>query len=223
MRALVLTPNRNHNRSDYTGAFAPESKRFCELWDIPHARYAIDIGPSYSLRRKETFRCIEDAVTRQDGELELLAVFCHGWVNGLQVGWLRQNLREVAAFLSDYVTPDVRIPLYCCLAGGTDTRGVGGDGGFADRLRDALCERGITECQVDAHTTSGHTTWNPYVLRFSGEGSPTGGQGGHWLVAPKGKLWRPWVQRLKTTDLRLRFPWMTVAEIHEELSAALVA
>jgi hypothetical protein len=50
-------------------------------------------------------------------------------------------------------------------------------------------------------------------------GSRVGGSGGFWIVEPKSELWKPWVKALKTTDLRFRFPAMTVAEIHSELIA----
>ena len=92
--------------------------------------------------------------------------------------------------------------------------GPGGDGGFADALRDALSERGVTG-HVDAHVTTGHTTRNPHVRRFYCDGAAAG-TGGDWLVAPGSPKWRRWVTALKG-DMRFRFPWLTPAEIDAAL------
>jgi hypothetical protein len=114
------------------------------------------------------------------------------------------------------------VALYCCSTGAASSADAyaefGGDGGFADRLRDALCVAGGVHCTVDAHTTAGHTTMNPYVRRFEGRGSRVGGVGGFDLVSPKsGDLWRRWRRALRETSLRYRFPVMSVAEIHDWL------
>jgi hypothetical protein len=80
-----------------------------------------------------------------------------------------------------------------------------------------LCEAGKVHCSVVAHVNAGHATHNPRVRRFEGRGSPMGGTGGSWIVAPGSKLWKPWVRALQKTDLRLRFPLMSIGEIHREL------
>lgn len=219
MRAVVLLPNQNHVRNDYGGAFRPEAQAFARLHTVPpHAVYQIDISRDYAQRRAQSLECIRSARARYGAPIECVALFCHGWKNGVQIGWLRAHAREVARVLAETCARDVRVPLYCCLTGASIVRGaIGGDGGFADTLRDELCKAGVVDCVVDAHDRKGHTTRNPYVVRFRGQGSPTGGQGGAWIVAPKTDLFRVWDHKIETTDLRFRFPFLSTAQIHAEV------
>jgi len=48
-------------------------------------------------------------------------------------------------------------------------------------------------------------------------GSTVGGVGGYYPVAPGSKLWPKWRKELRETDMRFRFPFMLVEEIHAEL------
>jgi len=73
------------------------------------------------------------------------------------------------------------------------------------------------------HTTVAHTTKNPMVLFMDGMGVPDGGVGGYPPVSPKSINWAAWKKALQTTDLRYRMPYMSPAEIHDELSNPLVA
>lgn len=208
MTILALTGDRNHRRVDYTGAFRPESRAFAQHHGA--VIRAIDLSLSEIGRRKAVYAAI-DAV-----KPTALAIFCHGYVSGLQLGVRRVHARELAARLSAHGCS--RVVLYACSTGGGP--GYEGDGGFADRLRDELCRAGERECVVDAHDRAGHTTRLPYVRRFEGRGSPVGGTGGSWLVEPRSQLWRPWVLALRDTDLRFRFPLLTIAEVHLELLKA---
>jgi len=154
-----------------------------------------------------------------------VAVFCHGWSTGLQLV-PRQSVAEFAAAIRRHeLAPGCIVTLYACSAG-SDTlastsemsgAGPGGDGGFADRLRDALCAAGDVHCRVDAHSTPGHLARNPYVRRFEGGGSASGGIGGQWLVTPKSAHWAAWRKAL-AGDLRWEFPHLTAAEIHARLA-----
>lgn len=214
MRALVFTPDRNTGeKKDFTGAFRPEARAFVALHAIPLVRVCeVDIS-----QRAEDQRHRIEASLAMDGPLECVAFFCHGFVNGVQLGGYRNaHVARLANAIASNAVKGVRVALYACSTG--DGGGPGGDGGFADRLRDALCAAGAVDCQVDAHDSAAHTTRNPRVRRFSGQGSPFGGTGGAWLVAPGSPLWGAWRRALQATDLRLRFPFMSVAEIHAELS-----
>jgi hypothetical protein len=149
---------------------------------------------------------------REGDPVDHVALFCHGLARGIQTGHDLATVATLADAISASTAPPrhLVVTLYACDAADTRTGGPGGDGGFADALRDALSERGITG-HVDAHVTTGHTTKNPYVRRFYCDGQAAG-TGGDWLVAPGSPKWRAWVRALKG-DMRWRFPWLTPAEI----------
>jgi len=206
-------------KKDATGAFQPERKEFLSIFDPSALDYSI-FDPSaldYSINNHAPKAAMRACVLEDIRIIAptLLAVFSHGWRTGIQFGFGLPHVDDLAVELARGCT-SVRVVFYCCSTGSGP--GVGGDGGFADALRDALCRAGAVHCQVDAHDKAGHTTKNPYVVRFLGQGSATGGQGGQWIVAPKSALWGRWVRALRG-DLRFRFPLMDVAAIHAELEA----
>jgi hypothetical protein len=226
---LAFVPDTNSpGKRDVTGAFLPEARAFTGLHDLPDP-VAFPSGAGVSFRRRG------DAVLRaiaQHRDLEVVAFFCHGWRDGIQAGFRVPSIDRLADALAVAGTPQLIVALYACDAArdaddarsdDTGAAGPGGDGGFADELRDALCRRGLVDCRVDAHVTTAHTTRNPYVRRFEGGGSIMGGQGGSWLVRPGSRLWRTWVRALRGTTLRLRFPLMSAADVHAELARSLVA
>ncbi len=215
MNTLIITGDRNTGSAkDFTGAFDLEARALARMQEVPPgAIVRVNLAGSKPARRKQVIEAL--AVRRYD----FVAIFCHGYRTGLQIGFGLPHVRELAAALTarKYVpneTP-LHVALYACSTGGGG--GAGGDGGFADRLRDALCELGAVHCRVDAHDRAGHCTRLPYVRRFEGQGSPVGGTGGQWIVAPGSKLWPKWRKALATTDLRLRFPLLDVAQIHQAL------
>lgn len=213
MHTLIFTPDRNTaGRKDYTGAFRPEAHALAKLHDGSKI-VAIDVSQPPRARRQEVMNAIVTFAATNLQRIDLIAFFCHGWRAGLQLGWTLQTLPMLAGAIWAVSGDAPRVALYACSAA---RGGAGGDGGVADRLRDALCERGASGCQVDAHTTKGHCSRNPYVRRFEGQGSPVGGTGGQWIVMPLAPLWRPWVRALRG-PLRLRYPTMATAEIHREL------
>ena len=220
-KSLVLRPKKGEPGDGYH-AFAPESNRFLELH--PGALVEISAQKMSGTVPKDEARAAKKmrraatigAVTGNPG-FDTLAIFSHGWSSGFQFGFDTRNVDELAFAIRAARAPaDVRVVFYSCGCG--DGSGVDGDGGFADALRDKLCQEGLAHCQVDAHTTVGHTTRNPWVRRFRGEGSMTGGQGGGWIVAPTSDLWRAWRRALANTDLRYRYPYLEIGDIHEELS-----
>ncbi len=214
MRAILFAPDRNTpGKHDAGGAFIPDSQAFAKHHGITTPIVRVDISADDSARRAQ----IHTALASGSGLLETVAFFCHGYRTGIQLGYTIHNVADLARAIAASSLKNVRVILYACSTGGGN--GPGGDGAFADQLRDALCAQGATECQVDAHTTAAHATRNPYVRRFEGRGSPVGGTGGQWLVAPESKLWGVWRRGLNT-DLRFRFPFMSVAQLHAELLAA---
>lgn len=209
MRIVTFAPMYNTGtKKDATGAFQPEMMEFCALFDPSAPPHLVDNHGTKSAMRARILGHIQYASPT------ICAFFGHGWRTGIQFGFGIANVKELAKALA-YGCTSVRVVLYACSTG--DGAGPGGDGGFADALRDALCVAGAPFCQVDAHDRPGHATRNPYVRRFMGQGSNVGGTGGQWIVAPGSALWGRWKAAL-AGDLRLRFPMMDVGEIHAELA-----
>jgi hypothetical protein len=173
----------------------------------------VDLSESKLTRQARFFEVIAGLAKPP---LDCLAWFGHGLPRSLPQPWI--GLKDVDHFASVFASskvPRQTVVLYACSTG---AGGVGGDGGFADALRDALCRAGSVNCRVVAHVTAGHATRNPNVRFFDGMGSATGGAGGYYPVAPGSALWKKWVRALRETDMRFRFPFLSVAEIHAELA-----
>lgn len=216
MRALIIHAGYNTTKPDATGAFIPEARSYREmLLSLGHevASSVLDNRAPKPTRRRQVEGHISTG--KALGGWDHVAFFGHGLSRSLQTG---HDLTTVGA-LADALTGSVGasrrlvVTLYACDAGDSPRTGPGGDGGFADALRDALAARGVTG-YVDAHTTTGHTTRNPHVRRFSMDGGP--GVGGEWLVEPGSPLWRKWVAALKG-PMRFRFPLLTREQIRAEL------
>lgn len=225
-RCLILLPDRNTpGKQDFGGAFLPESQQFARIrkeqgWDVRSV--LIDLGASKPLRAAQVFAALDPGKGEPWG---CIAIFAHGLRSGLpQFGIGLNDVGHMASLMASTKLPGIVVPIYACSTANGDKPSKegepGGDGGFADRLRDALCAAGSIECTVDAHATAGHATWNPHVRRFLGAGTANGGIGGKWIVAPGSPLWKSWVKALRPPgDLRFRFPWLTTNEIEEELKA----
>lgn len=221
-RVLCFVPDANTpGKADATGAFLPEARAFARHHGVD-PELVIRRFPATAPIQKRRAVCVQAFDTAYE-PLDVVAFFCHGWRNGLQAGFLRPNILVLARLLALHAKIDAHVLLYACETGRDadlqteDDRepGPGGDGGFADELRDA-CEALGRRITVMGHTTAGHCACNPYARYFAPE---CGGQGGHWFVEPESALWRKWARTLKDprSTLRFRFPMMTPAEIGAEL------
>lgn len=200
---IIITPDRNTANNDYKGAFEPESIHYQRVVPGKHTLIKIDISKGLPTRQAQLFAAL-DAL--KSGDYRAVAVFCHGWENGIQAGPKISTLPEFVRLLCAATTNGVEardvlhVALYCCsTALGKDTKGgateTGGDGGFADTMRDEFCRQKRPWVRVFAHTNRGHTTTNPYVRVFEGQGSTIGLTGAQWLVPPpppKNELWPRW-------------------------------
>jgi len=230
-KVLCFVPATNSHLKDATGAFHPESAAF-----LKQAKggliYKFDNEKELPGRRAEILAQLK----QHTGEgFTAVAFFCHGWMDGMQGGFLRKHVGELAAAIHACVSSkpspvilDVVVPLYCCSTGqdpqDDPLTAIGtGDDSFADKLRDALCSVGQINCRVMGHTVAAHTTMNPMALFMDGMGVPNGGVGGYPPVSPKSADWKAWKAALANpkSTLRFRMPFMTPAEIHAELAEPL--
>jgi hypothetical protein len=186
-----------------------------------------------------------DELSKANVRVNSVAFFMHGLRDSIQTGHTCNPKRQpgyepvmsLALALRGVTKSAPKIPLYACDAArdGNLSRkddkneGPGGDGGFADGLRDAMIaldHAWASDGWVDAHITPGHTTVNPNVRRFRCDPLPyeitLGMVGGDWIVDPRDrKLWSTWRKALGSVHrkgaFRLDFPLLSIRQIHEHL------
>jgi hypothetical protein len=228
---LILFSNTNRlGRKDATGAFIPEARAFMKCHAAEEVHFVgLDLEHiPRGARRSAVYQAIHDATLNR--KLDAIVFYGHGWPDGIQFGFSRENVPDLAEVLADNSQNTLKVSLYACLAAENDVIdkehgdvGPGTDGGFADVLRDALVRCGICKGWVDAHKTKGHTTWNPYMVRFLCEDTTDpdyDGEGGAWIVAPRSEHWKVWCRRLrgKKDNLRHEFPFLTELAVKLKLS-----
>lgn len=220
---IAFAPQYNRpGKKDATGAFIPEARRFLEHYGEAEGPHLIDNRASKKAMRQQVYDILDSYP--DDSLLSCIAFFCHGYKVGMQFGIRKKDCDELAQRLFRIGDEHISVPLYACDAARDadrdrkdDLEAFGGDGGFADELRDALCRAGAVWSNVDSHTTPGHTTRNPHVRRFEGNGSPIGGIGGYYIVnRKKWSVWMAW-QRLLKTDFRYEYPMLPTSVIHEKI------
>lgn len=233
---LCFTGDRNHTagKPDFTGAFLPEIRAFMRRHSIDVSKNHLMVGlDNNETRRRRLVLDFIERRSKEEGKAPNSIVFaCHGFTNRIELGLRASHLEDFATLLRrlhlQYGTPletEMTIVLYCCSTGSGP--GDGGDNGFADRLRDALCANGFVNCRVVGSETAGHTTMNSRKRLFDGMGSPVGGTGGMWVVQPGTPLFSKWKKALSATktklpqakDFRFEFPFMSIAQIHNWLIA----
>lgn len=214
---LILTPDRNTptrkqpHRKDYTGAFAPEARLFQQT----HGGEVVKIDQSKPATGRA--RAVLSAI--HEWKPEFVAFFCHGLRRSItQMGFTITNVHELAGELVAACSGP-RVVLYACsAANGITNEAPGGDGGFADQLRDACFKHGASTCTVWAHDRAGHTTQNPYVRCFDGA-EHKANVGGQWVVDPKSALWKAWDQYLEGPG-RFQFPFVGRKQLDGQIADA---
>ena len=219
LTTLVLTPDRNARKHDYTGEFRPAALRLqsvcsSEYGEVVHVRQ-IDVSKPLAKRFEQVLHTIDLVESLTPQGVGRITFLCHGTMDALQLGLTRGN---VAKFAKALPREPSCVTLYACSAGGAT--GTTGDGKLADMLRDAIVEQfpldPTVDVTVDAHTTAGNASRNPYVRRFARDGGVYGSSGGRWIVEPRTSHWPKWVRALRT-DFRFKFPRMTVGEVSDFL------
>jgi hypothetical protein len=222
MKMMVFVPDQDTaGKRDMSAAFLPEARAFVKF----HGAEPDDVikrFPAHAPVEQRRATCTL-ALRAAVPPLDLVAFVCHGWSAGIQAGFLKQHCLLLARILATQAKPDAHVILYACDAArdadadASDDRdkGPGGDGGFADGVRDA-CEALNRQVTVTAHATVGHCTQNPFARRFA---PGTGGKGGDWYIEPGSAEWPLWRAALNNprSTLRYRFWSMTRDQIAAEL------
>ncbi|MDD5511065.1 MAG: hypothetical protein PHI12_09680 [Dehalococcoidales bacterium] len=220
MQGLVFYSSTDtKGKRDATGAFIPEARAFARFHDIPSS-YCIGVDCK-GLTAPERRKVVIDEISKRE-LWDVIAFFGHGWPDGIQFGFTRKTVDDLAGVIAAHSSPDVCVGLFACLAAENDVRdstvkklGPATDGGFADMLRDSMVRHGVSYGWVDAHKTAGHTSWNPYVVRFLCEDVDDpewGAEGGAWLVEPRSALWKKWVAALRDRSTGLRYGFLISSE-----------
>lgn len=220
---LCFAPQHNTKGRRDADEFKRQAKYFLQHHQQdPSMLHVINNKMTKAKMRQEVL----DIIAENEGIIGVF-FFCHGYRTGIQFGFDVKTVDALAVAIREAtVCRDVAVCFYSCDVARDADRNrqddladvMGGDGGFCDEMRDALCRAGAIYCHVDGHTTTGHTTRNPFVRRFRGDGSTTGGVGGFYIVPRTNKkLWPKWRKALRTT-FRFDYPVLTVQEIHAYLN-----
>jgi hypothetical protein len=216
---VVYSCKNSKGKHDATGAFIPEARAFAALHGVPENNMcAVDCRRPVKARRTQVLEAI--AAVGRNQKIDMIAFFCHGWPSGIQVGIRRAEIPQLVDRLKHFAAKDLKIALYACLTAENDVRdqereriGPATKWGFADTTSYLLGKEGF-HGWIDAHKTSGHTTWNPYVVRFMMQDSSPRAA---WLVEPGSQMWGPWVKAVRGTNVRFEFPFWTEIDLKTDL------
>lgn len=214
-----INPRTDLPYADATGAFQPEGRAFVRHHGDGARLHLFDSSATPRERQVQVTRVLDDYV-----DLDAVAFFCHGHKLGLQAGFDGAIGAEQLAQAIGTHRSIRTVVLYACDTGrdadnarNDDLQeGPGGDGGFADLLRDDLVGTWARQATVFGHPQTGHTDQLPYVRRFG----PTTHLGGEWIISPRDALWARWRRALHDADDSLRFdyPFLTQEQIRSRLS-----
>jgi hypothetical protein len=221
---LCFVPDQNTpGKFDTSGAFFPEARAFARFHGADPDTVIKRFPTHAPLDQRRATCTIALRNLQTPPLLDVVAFFCHGWKAGLQAGYMRQHALLLAQLLAQRAKLTAHVLFFACdTARDDDTAGVddlspgpGGDGGFADELRDA-CEAIGRQVTVMGHASAGHCSYNPYARYFA---PGCQGKGGHWYVEPKSQHWQAWIRSLRDprSTLRFRFWQMTPEDIADEL------
>lgn len=210
--SLAFVPNRASKAKPRDRAFFRTS---ADLWAHRHGGdiVEVDIGLVPVDRCRQVVAAVEQRAP------DVVAFFCHGLRDRLpQLGITLGTVGTLGAAIAAGATAP-RVVLFACSTGDDLIPGPdgppGGDGGFADSLRDAMVKAGALGVRVDAHDRAGVATTNPFVRRFEGPEDKEH-VGGSWLVEPRSALWLRWRSWVAARGW-LEFPLLTREEIAERI------
>lgn len=169
MSTLVFYPDGGRGGPE----FAREAAKFCDWARLATSAQKVT-RLEFGWRAPVEKRCQAIVESVRATQPDIVVFFCHGLTQRIQPGFERgPQFRALARALAHTGL----VVLYCCSTAGGP--GVNGEGGFADRLRDAA------NVDVMGHVGPGHTSRRPYIRWFDTE-RESDNAGGGWLVPPPG-------------------------------------
>lgn len=178
---------------------------------------------TYAQRLAQVLHCFDRYRDQNRPPLSIIAFFCHGWHNGLQLGISNMNSGRAFQNLVDRIKcvsrEDVVIVLYACDTASADARG-NHTTSFAAHLRDALVAGPNAKryCRVVGHTEAAHAYHTADIMIFEG----TDGQNanGHLITTDptlRARLVRRLGERSPCPAFRWALPLMSVESIRDFL------
>jgi hypothetical protein len=195
MRILAIADTRNRLFRRDGDEFGRQMLAFAKHWRAKGASVntiAIDEKKNW-----KKHRLVLEAIEGCDGPVDAIAFFCHGWHNGISLGFTRYHIPELATALKNNrlfnQMEKITTVLYACSTFKKKTS-------FGPRLADAT--DGMNLSVVVGHSTKGHCTRNPFASRAAfGLMSPFKPCIRlSWWKRRKSPEWKAWVERLKGPD-----------------------
>lgn len=190
MTVLAIAPSdTTPNMYDDSDEFQARAREFV---DYHKGKLEIfDSKAQMKARKKEVLEFLENA----NSKIISLAFFCHGWAtsgtgSGIQAGFRSADVPELAEALQRFKNLKT-ICLYCCSCAAGYRNG---EKSIAAKISDT------TDLTTWAHSTKGHTTYNPNVIVYE-----PGSIGGYYPVSRTSDKWQEWIKALKAGQW-LRFP-----------------
>ena len=193
MSALLITETKNTRRKTPPFRLKADGDEFSRECDKCFSHWAIDENISDLMRvecgdenKVAKKKKVLNSISTMSG-LDRIAFFCHGWQNGISLGFTTIDVPELAAAIANVCEPVLHIALFACLTGRGQfwrkgksavlsgnvknyedrfEKVVTAREGFAMLLCSELNKLGI-DAHITAHLTSGHTTRNPLKVRIS--------------------------------------------------------
>jgi hypothetical protein len=158
LRAVSVVNKQNRSRKLDGDEFLREATGF----NRSHNGTIIPIPAHLAAKqRRMSLNLLMMADAEANGRIGMLGIFCHGWTTGLQTGHSLDSAIELAGTLHAVCTPDVRIFAAACSAGVR----------FLPQLHELMGNLGMSPT-IWGHTTAGHTTRNPNLIRIYPDGEP---------------------------------------------------
>jgi len=193
MNILVLVDARNRLLKHDGDEFLREAKLFSEHWQALGANVTLHATYKKKMWVKKKF--VLDAIKAHDPNMDVIAMFCHGWKSGVSLGFRNRDVFDLAEAIDDKGPRWKEVLLYACST-------MKGQDSFGARLARELYRSESGAGYVYGHSTKGHCTRNPFVYSCKGRevwawlsfiDLP-------WSQRRKNSNWWGWVEQLKTSD-----------------------
>ena len=123
VNGLVFYSAKNiHGKHDATGAFIPEAKEFAKRLGIP-ADDVIGIDCTKANPAARRRKQVVSELVKRD-QLDVLAFFGHGWPSGIQFGFSKKHIVQLADSMRAR-SSTLKVGLFACLAAENEDRDNG--------------------------------------------------------------------------------------------------